>query len=64
MMNPGIKISYTFDVTNTGNTVIGGPFTVNNSWLDDLSCADGTLLPGESLTCSGSYVTGALTGSG
>ncbi len=54
--NPGDTIGYTFLVTNTGNVTLTG--VVVSDPLVTISCAtfDGSLDPGESVTCSATYV--------
>ncbi|MEU3710573.1 DUF7507 domain-containing protein [Streptomyces catenulae] len=55
----GDRITYTYRVTNTGNTTISG-VTVADNRVSGIACLATTLDPGESTTCTGSYtVTGA-----
>jgi uncharacterized repeat protein (TIGR01451 family) len=58
----GQVISYTYDVTNTGNVSLAGPVTVSDDkatvTCPDVSTVgndDGLLDPNESLTCTASY---------
>ncbi|MEV1009674.1 hypothetical protein [Streptomyces sp. NPDC049881] len=51
----GQRIDYTYTVTNTGNTEITG-ITVDDDVVEDVTCAETTLAPGESTTCTGSHV--------
>ena len=53
----GEIITYSFEVTNTGNVTITG-VTVNDPELQGVVCvpaAPATLLPGESMVCTGFY---------
>ena len=52
----GQVISYSFQVTNSGNVTLSGPFTVSDDQASDESCpATASLAPGASITCSASY---------
>ncbi len=55
----GIKISYTYTLTNTGNATLAGPFTVADDQAGDESCPvlPATLAPGGSITCTASDTT-------
>src|SRR5439155_41971 len=49
----GQTITYTYTITNSGNTTLAGPFTVNdNKIVGAISCASGPLAPGVSTPCS------------
>jgi LPXTG-site transpeptidase (sortase) family protein len=52
----GDIVNYSFDVTNSGNVTLDGPFTVADDRATDESCpATATLAPGASITCTASY---------
>ncbi|SEV91177.1 conserved repeat domain-containing protein [Cognatiyoonia koreensis] len=52
----GEEITYSYLVTNDGNTTIDGPFEVNdNKFVDPISCPPGPLDPTETLTCTAIY---------
>ena len=52
----GDVIGYSFEVTNSGNVTLSGPFTVSDDQATDESCpAVGSLAPGASITCSATY---------
>ena len=58
----GATVSYTFVVTNSGNTTIVDPITVNDNRIPSVSCPAlpaGGLLPTQTITCNGSYVVDA-----
>jgi len=71
-VNAGDVINYTYEVTNDGNVSITAPLTVSDDIINaaggNVSCPAipvGGLLPGNSLTCNGSYaVTQADVDSG
>lgn len=46
---------YEFTVTNTGNTTITDPVTVNDNLIGAIACGTGPLAPTASRTCSGEY---------
>src|SRR5439155_580363 len=49
----GQTITYTYTITNSGNTTLAGPFAVNdNKIVGAISCASGPLAPGVSTPCS------------
>ena len=58
---PGQKITYSFDVTNTGNVTIHGvaiddtAFTGTGT-LSPVTCPVTTLAPGQSTTCTATYI--------
>ena len=51
----GDVISYSYLITNSGNIILAGPFTVTDDKAT-VTCPAGDLAPGASLTCSASYV--------
>lgn len=51
----GSVVSYSYEVTNPGNTTIIGPISVNDDKIPTVSCPVGNLAPLGSLTCTGSY---------
>ncbi|MEP3889063.1 MAG: hypothetical protein ABJN69_01275 [Hellea sp.] len=54
--NVGDTLDYEFEVTNTGNTTITFPISVSDDRISDVMCPAlpaGGLLPGASLTCTG-----------
>jgi uncharacterized repeat protein (TIGR01451 family) len=54
----GQTISYSYLLTNSGNTTLSGPFTVSDDKAT-VSCPStpSSLNPGDTLTCTASYVT-------
>ena len=58
-VDPGDVITYTFEVTNTGNVTLTDVL-VSDPLVSPITCPSGnpipTLAPGESETCTGSYV--------
>ncbi len=50
----GNVIDYSYVVTNTGTTTESG-IAVSDNLIPDVSCPSGTLAPGASETCTGSY---------
>ncbi|HLA98135.1 MAG TPA: DUF5666 domain-containing protein [Anaerolineales bacterium] len=57
----GELISYSFVISNTGDTVLSGPFAVIDDKAADEACPAEpvSLAPGEDLTCTASYTTTA-----
>jgi len=56
---PGDITTYQYVVTNTGNTTITDPITVDDNLIADVICPAlpaGGLLPGGTLTCTAEYV--------
>lgn len=54
--NFGETASYTFNVTNTGNTTITAPISVNDNQIaSPIACGALDLLPGDMTSCSASY---------
>ncbi|WP_380281665.1 hypothetical protein [Kitasatospora purpeofusca] len=51
----GDTITYTYTVTNTGTTTLTD-LTIDDDKVSDITCAETTLAPGQSTTCTGSYV--------
>lgn len=48
----GDVINFTYTVTNTGNTTLVGPITIDDDEIGNgLACVPGNLLPGASATC-------------
>ena len=47
-------ISYSYEVTNTGNVTLAGPVTVTDDKAT-VTCPSGDLAPGASVTCTASY---------
>ncbi|MBO1415887.1 DUF11 domain-containing protein [Streptomyces sp. FH025] len=54
-VHPGETITYTYTVTNTGNTTLTS-VTVNDDRVQPVTCDRTTLEPGQSTTCHGTYV--------
>jgi uncharacterized repeat protein (TIGR01451 family) len=50
----GDVLQYSYEVTNTGNTTLGG-ITVTDDRVASVSCPVGNVAPGDSITCTGSY---------
>ena len=58
----GATANYTYVVTNSGNTTIVDPITVNDNRIPSVSCdalPTGGLLPTQSINCTGAYVVDA-----
>ena len=56
----GTTVSYTYKVSNSGNTTLTSAVTVSDDKIATVTCAPlpgGGLVPGASVTCSGSYTT-------
>ncbi len=52
----GDVVSYSYTITNSGNVMLAGPFTVVDDVIGTLTdCAAGPLAPGESVTCTATY---------
>lgn len=53
----GDVITYEYELLNSTSATLASPFTVEDDRIDDVTCPDDppTLLPGESITCTGSY---------
>ncbi|XOF32871.1 MAG: hypothetical protein ACL93V_12745 [Candidatus Electrothrix sp. YB6] len=51
----GDMISYSYEVTNSGNVTVSGQITVADDKSDDESCPAGDLAPGAAMTCTASY---------
>nr|AFP55393.1 conserved hypothetical protein [Sulfitobacter guttiformis] len=57
----GTVLTYEFALINDGNVTIDGPITINDSLATNASCPavpGGSLAPGDTLTCDGSYTLG------
>ncbi|MER7704047.1 hypothetical protein ABTX81_14225 [Kitasatospora sp. NPDC097605] len=54
-VHPGDTIVYTYTVTNTGTTTLTD-LTISDDRVSDITCAETTLAPGQSTTCTGGYV--------
>lgn len=55
---PGDQAVYEYVVSNTGNVTVTEPIEVTDNLIPDVSCPAlpaGGLLPGDALTCSGTY---------
>src|SRR5439155_783003 len=48
----GQVITYTYTITNSGNTTLDGPFSVSDDKQPTVSCPTGSLAPGASITCT------------
>ncbi|MFR9724129.1 lectin-like domain-containing protein [Streptomyces sp. MS19] len=57
----GTRVPYEYVVTNAGGTVLTG-VTVTDDHVTDVACPETTLAPGQSVTCTGSYVVTAADG--
>ena len=54
----GTLINYSYQLTNSGNVALAGPFTVTDDRAADEACpATASLAPGGTITCTGSYTT-------
>ncbi|MFE7558624.1 hypothetical protein ACFU74_02820, partial [Kitasatospora sp. NPDC057500] len=51
----GDTITYTYTVTNTGAATLTD-LTIGDDRVPDVTCAETTLAPGQSTTCTGTYV--------
>ena len=53
---PGAVLHYSYEVTNTGNVTLDGPFTVSDDQATDEACPaiPATLAPGAFITCTAS----------
>ncbi len=53
----GDSIAFTYEVTNSGNVFLDGPFTIKPDTQISWNCPETeTLAPGSSLSCSGTYL--------
>lgn len=50
----GNVITYTYQVTNTGNVTLPGPIPISDNRIPGVSCA-GPLAPGATVSCAGTY---------
>src|SRR3989442_1968401 len=48
----GQVITYTYTISNSGNTTLAGPFSVSDDKQPTVSCPTGSLAPGASITCT------------
>ena len=48
----GQVITYTYTISNSGNTTLDGPFSVSDDKQPTVSCPTGSLAPGASITCT------------
>ncbi|AKB61300.1 DUF7507 domain-containing protein [Methanosarcina mazei] len=53
----GQKITYTYEVTNSGDVVISGPITVNDDKLGTLSISSSSLSPGQTVSGTATHIT-------
>jgi hypothetical protein len=53
----GVVISYSYELTNTGDVTLDGPFTVTDDKATVTCPATASLAPTESITCTASYTT-------
>ncbi|MFE6868770.1 hypothetical protein ACFVFS_19695, partial [Kitasatospora sp. NPDC057692] len=51
----GDTITYTYTVTNTGTSTLTD-LAIDDDRVSDITCAETTLAPGQSTTCTGAYV--------
>ena len=52
----GDVITYTYEITNSGQTTLGGPFSVSDDKQGSISpCGSGPLAPGGSTTCTSTH---------
>jgi hypothetical protein len=51
----GQIITYTYTLTNTGGGDLSGPFAITDNKVTNITCPGGTLAPGASITCTGTY---------
>src|SRR6202007_1635464 len=53
----GDAISYSYELTNSGNVTPSGPFSVTDDHVSSVDCGShSSLAPGASITCTGSYL--------
>ncbi len=52
----GSVATYSYLIENTGNITVTGPIAVNDNLISSPVCPAGDLAPGDSLTCTGTYV--------
>ncbi|WP_345800717.1 hypothetical protein AAIB33_14745 [Microbacterium sp. AZCO] len=56
----GQQVTYTYTVTNTGDSVLRGPvITDNRIPVSAISCASGVVAPGGNVVCTGRYTVAA-----
>src|SRR5204863_6459790 len=52
----GQVITYTYDVKNSGNVTLSGPFKISDDKLGNFQCGSATTLaPGASISCTATY---------
>ena len=59
VFNAGNIVTYNFTVTNTGNTTITAPLTVNDNLIGAVDCGTGDLAPGADRSCTATYTISA-----
>jgi hypothetical protein len=48
-------ITYTYNITNTGNVTLAGPFSITDNKLGTFACGSGPLAPSGSTSCTANY---------
>ncbi|MFC3414094.1 DUF7507 domain-containing protein [Algoriphagus hitonicola] len=51
----GDLVEYSYLITNSGNVVLAGPFTVTDDKIATIAPVDGPLAPGASVTVTATY---------
>src|SRR5437867_10571710 len=51
----GQVITYTYTISNSGNTTLAGPFSVSDDKQPTVSCPTGSLAPSASITCTSTH---------
>jgi large repetitive protein len=52
---PGAVVTYSYQVTNSGNVTLAGPITVADNKAGTFTCAAGPIAPTASVTCTRNY---------